>query len=101
MTTAVATLRICLAYTDYPARALQNNLNLLVQLPDNSKLTGNRGLRQSITSVDADNNVEIVRIDNAAVGNYLIQITASNLLHAPQEFALVVTGQMQGQLTPV
>lgn len=72
MTTAVATLRICLAYTDYPARALQNNLNLLVQLPDNSKLTGNRGLRQSITSVDADNNVEIVRIDNAAVGNYLI-----------------------------
>jgi hypothetical protein len=30
----------------------------------------------------------------------VIQITATNLLHVPQDFALVVTGDLQGGLTP-
>jgi serine protease AprX len=95
---ANCTLRICLAYTDYPGRGLQNNLNLLVQKPDGKKVVGNDGLRQAFKSLDVDNNVEVCRIENAAPGNYLIQITASNLLHSPQDFALVVTGTLNGDL---
>ena len=86
-------LRICLAYTDHPARALQNNLNLTVQLPDASKVMGNAQLPNSLRIPDPDNNVEIVRIDNAVAGTYLIQVSASNLLKAPQDFALVATGE--------
>jgi serine protease AprX len=99
---AGAELRFCLAYTDYPARALQNNLNLFVQKPDGSKLVGNAGLRQSLSIPDVDNNVEIVRLTNAPPGTYLIQVTATNILHGPQEFALVVTGNlMVGRLAPL
>lgn len=86
-------LRICLAYTDHPARGLQNNLNLFVQLPDGSKVMGNAQLPSSLNIPDPDNNVEIVRIDNAAQGSYLIQVTASNLLKPPQDFALVAAGE--------
>jgi serine protease AprX len=89
-------LRICLAYTDPPGRSLQNNLNLFVQTPDNTKLFGNQQLRQSLNIPDVDNNVEIVRIDNPKPGSYLIQVTATNLLRSPQDFALIVTGDVGG-----
>jgi len=89
-------LRVCLAYTDAPGRGLQNNLNLFVQTPDNTKLFGNQQLRQSLNIPDVDNNVEIVRIDNPKPGSYLIQVTATNLLSSPQDFALVVTGDLGG-----
>ncbi len=85
-------LRICLAYTDYPGRSLQNNLNLLVQAPDNTKFTGNAQLRLGLQPLDSDNNVEVVRIAAPLQGNYLIQVSAQNILKSPQEFALVVTG---------
>lgn len=88
-----SSLRICLAYTDLPARALQNNLNLFVQRPDGSKLMGNEALPNGLNIPDPDNNVELVRIDNPDVGTYLIQITASNLLKGPQDYALVVLGE--------
>lgn len=91
-------LRVCLAYTDYPGRAVQNNLNLLVQAPDRRKLIGNQGIRQDLRGIDRDNNVEVIRIKDAAPGSYWVQITASNLLHPPQEFALVVTGPLSGGL---
>jgi hypothetical protein len=45
---------------------------------------------------DVDNNVEVVRIDNPKPGPYLIQVTATNLLRSPQDFALVVTGDLGG-----
>ncbi|MEA2875570.1 MAG: serine protease AprX [Hyphomicrobiales bacterium] len=93
-------LRICLAYTDAPGRGLQNNLNLFVQTPGGQKLMGNHQLRHSLGIPDVDNNIEIVRIANPQAGPYLIQITATNLLHVPQDFALVVTGDLQGGLTP-
>ena len=89
-------LRICLAYTDPPGRGLQNNLNLFVQTPDNTKLFGNQQLRQSLNIPDVDNNVEIVRIDDPKPGSYLIQVSATNLLRSPQDFALVVTGDFSG-----
>jgi hypothetical protein len=93
-------LRICLAYTDVPGRALQNNLNLLVQTPSNAKLTGNFQLRMGLLPLDTDNNVEVVRIEAPAKGDYLIQVTAANLLKPPQEFALVVSGDLTSKLAP-
>jgi hypothetical protein len=93
-------LRICLAYTDVPGRALQNNLNLLVQTPSNAKLTGNFQLRMGLLPLDTDNNVEVVRIEAPAKGDYLIQVTAANLLKPPQEFALVVSGDLASKLAP-
>jgi hypothetical protein len=94
-------LRVCLAYTDFPARALQNNLNLFVQHPNNKKSVGNERLRFSLGLPDVDNNVEVVFVKDPVAGIYLIQIAATNLLHAPQDFALVVTGDLDGDLVEV
>jgi hypothetical protein len=89
----VPEIRICLAYTDVPARALQNNLNLIVQhIQSGQRWTGNSGLPDGITRLDTTNNVERVLIANPQPGNYVVQIVASNLLKPPQDFALVVTG---------
>jgi len=85
-------LRICLAYTDVAARALQNNLNLMVQqVGTGTKWMGNATLPDVLTLPDPDNNVEVVRVQNAAAGPYLIQVFVGNLLKSPQDFALVVT----------
>jgi hypothetical protein len=94
-------LRLCLAYTDWAGRGLQNNLNLFLQLPDGSKRVGNHQLRNSMGLPDGDNNVEVIRIDDAPAGSYLVQITAANLLHTPQDFALVVTGNIRNTLTRI
>lgn len=96
-----SSLRICLAYTDLSARALQNNLNLFVQVPSGQKILGNAQIPNSLNIPDPDNNVEAVRIENAPAGTYLIQVTASNLLKGPQDFALVVTGENVSTLIPI
>ena len=92
---------ICLVWTDAPGRALQNNLNLLVETPAAQKVAGNEKLPMALGPVDQENNVEIVRFDAPAAGKYRIQISASNLLTASQDFALVVTGALTSPLTPV
>lgn len=90
---AVPELRFCMAYTDAPARSLQNNLNLIVQhLESNIKHMGNSNLPDALTQPDPDNNVETVKISNAPAGTYFIQVAASNLVTPPQDFALVLTG---------
>lgn len=97
-------LRICLAYTDRPARGIQNNLNLFVQhLDSGQKWIGNEDLPLSLNIPDPDNNVEVVRLENPSAGDYLIQISATNLLlnrGESQAFALVVTGELSGSLVP-
>ncbi len=92
-------LRICLTWTDLPARALQNNLNLFVQYPHSGqKWIGNENLPMGLKIPDPDNNVEVVRLEKPQHGDYLIQVAATNLLQAPQDFALVVTGKLTSQL---
>ncbi|HEV7880414.1 S8 family serine peptidase [Bradyrhizobium sp.] len=91
---AGATLRVCLAYTDRPARGAQNQVALLVRKSGGGEmLTGNFQLRGSLGKIDRDNNVQVVRIANAAAGIYDIQISATNLRES-QDFALVVTGDL-------
>ena len=98
----VPELRFCLAYTDIPARGLQNNLNMIVQhLESGTKVLGNAQLPDALTLPDGDNNVEVVRLDAPAAGTYLVQIFVSNLLAGPQPFALVITGAGVPPLTEI
>ncbi|MGD8245420.1 MAG: S8 family serine peptidase, partial [Anaerolineae bacterium] len=92
-------LRLCLTWTDLPGRAVQNNLNLFLQLPSGAKVSGNTNLPQKLTRLDRDNNIETIRLENPTPGNYLIQIAAKSLLRGPQDFALVVTGDLESPLT--
>jgi serine protease AprX len=95
-------LRICMAYTDVPGRGVQNNLNLLLEVPNSpQKLFGNAQVPRGFNGPDANNNVEIIRIENAPAGSYLVAIIASNLLHAPQDVALAVTGRLTTPLTRI
>jgi serine protease AprX len=95
-------LRICLAYTDPPARALQNNVNLIVQhLASGTKFVGNARLPNALTQLDTTNNVESVCIPTPPEGDYIIQIVASNLLKPPQDFAVVVSGTGISQLNRI
>jgi len=95
-------LRLCLAYTDIAARALQNNLDLFVQhMQSGQKWIGNADLPSGLKIPDPDNNVEVIRLENPPTGDYLVQITATNLLQVGQDFALVVTGELASPLVQV
>jgi subtilisin family serine protease len=91
-------LRVCLAWTDLAARALQNNLNLIVEDPAGQKHVGNVDLPQRLGAFDPENNVEVLRFDDPAPGDYLIMGFAYNLLKPPQDYALVVTGALTSDL---
>lgn len=92
-------LRICLAYTDLPASGLQNILRLMVEAPDGRKFLGNGWLSpRGVPVPDDDNNVSIVRLEAPVAGQYLVQVTAWNILEGPQDYALVVTGALESML---
>lgn len=94
-------LRICLTWTDPPGRGLQNNLNLFIQDPKGEKFMGNKDLPIALKIPDPDNPIEVVRFEKPNQGDYLIQITATNILKAPQDFALVVTGDLTSPLAQI
>jgi serine protease AprX len=91
--TAPGWIKICLVYTDIPARALQNNLNLFADMashPD-SPWRGNQNAPSLLHQLDTVNNVEIISIENAFAGDYIIKVVATNLIKGPQDFAVVIT----------
>lgn len=95
-------LRICMAYTDQPGRGVQNNLNLLLEVPGApNKLFGNAKVPRGFNGPDANNNVEIIRLDNAPAGTYMLAIVATNILRPPQDVAVVVSGRLTSPLTIV
>ena len=95
-------LRICMAYTDHPGRGVQNNLDLFLEAPGSpNKQFGNPRVPRGFNGPDPNNNVEIIRLDNAPAGTYTLAIVASNILHPPQDVALVVTGRLTGPLTSI
>jgi subtilisin family serine protease len=95
-------LRVCMAYTDVAGRGLQNNLNLFLLHNDSGRVfMGNQDLPFSLKNPDPDNNVEVIRISNPTPGKYSIAIVASNLLFLPQDFALVVSGDLNSPLTEI
>lgn len=85
-------MRICMAYTDVPGRALQNNLNLLLDFnATGKKWIGNEMAPAVLKAPDPTNNVETIVIENASTGDYTLQITATNIIKSPQDFAFVIT----------
>ncbi|TFI59730.1 hypothetical protein E2493_02475 [Sphingomonas parva] len=99
-------IRLCLVWTDIPGRALQNAL--LMQLEDSSTNTWNSNgdlyahvempVPDPLATIpgllkrDPNNNVHVIRVDDAEPGEYFVSILADNLLAGPQGFALVVAG---------
>jgi hypothetical protein len=50
---------------------------------------------------DPTNNVEVIVIENAKPGDYTLQISATNIIKGPQDFAYVIsTGDLNTVLTP-
>ncbi len=93
-------LEVALVWTDYPATigtgaALQNDLDLTVTAPGGTQYLGNvMSGGQSIPggSHDIRNVEEVVRLNAPPAGAYTVAVDGTNVPHAPQPFALVVTG---------
>jgi len=88
--------RFALVWTDSPctsscdSKALVNDLDLKVMLPNGTVFYGNsRG--SSSAGADRLNNVEIVQL-TPVPGTYVVNVTGYNVPMGPQEFALVVLG---------
>ena len=82
-------LRVTLVWTDYPgyvgaAKALVNDLDLVVTLPGGATMRGNG-------TTDRYNNVEGVDIANPAAGTYTVAVNGYNVPSGSQPFAVVVT----------
>jgi hypothetical protein len=89
LSSSTKTLRIVMAYTDYPGDALINNLNLIVTAPDGKKYVGNHtAAAPNAMTLDAANNVELVQVKSAAKGTWVLDVVASNVSAGPQDFAL-------------
>lgn len=96
-------LRICLVWTDPAAGAsLQNILGVILEHQGLTppKRMGNQDRPSPVGRLDRDNNVQIIRLESPPPGNYLLQIFAANLLE-PQDWALVVTGDLDCGLTEI
>jgi subtilisin family serine protease len=100
-------LRICLVWTDKPARSLQNNLNLFIEHEQSQqKWEGNQDLPGRVNKPAYENNVEVVRLENPLDGDYIIQVSAENVLirnqdDILQDFALVVSGSLTSSLVEI
>ena len=88
-----APLRIALAYSDFPAPTLVNNLNLIVTAPDGRRLAGNQRAGATPTP-DVSNNTEVVHVAKPAAGRWQVEVVGSNVPNGPQEFALVILGHL-------
>lgn len=91
-------LRLCLVWTDPPpGPGIQNALALILEGPlTPAKVMGNEDRPRRIDRMDRDNNVQVVRIENPPPGNYLAVVFARNMIRPPQQYALVVTGDVSG-----
>ena len=84
------TLRIAMAYTDFPGFRLVNNLNLFASGPGHARFVGNvAGRVHGGLLLDGSNNVEVIEAASAAPGDWIVQVVASNVPRGPQDFALV------------
>jgi uncharacterized membrane protein len=102
LTRANTPLKAVLTWSDYPGstwatKQLQNDLDMVVTAPDGTAYKGNDfASGRSTTGGDADdtNNVEVVLIDQAAMGVWTIRITdvAHGGQTSDQAFALAVRG---------
>lgn len=97
-TTAAGPLRITLAYTDYWARGVQNNLDIVLEIEKPpARHIGNVDLQTLLPTMkfpDPTNNVETIKIDHAPAATWTVIVFASNVNFDPQHFALAITGAL-------
>lgn len=87
--TTSKTLRIALAYSDFPSDTLVNNLNLMATDPSGKRYIGNRSnVSKGPIVFDANNNAEAIHASNAKKGNWTVEVIASNVTSVRQDFAL-------------
>jgi hypothetical protein len=91
--TGGGTLRIVLVYSDYPGSNLVNNLNLLVTSPSGKIYLGNQPAGGTPV-FDSKNNVEVVHEPSASPGNWKVRVIASSVPMGPQDFAIVILGNV-------
>jgi subtilisin family serine protease len=95
-------LRLCLTWTDPPAAGLQNSLLVMLEHSGSGrKWLGNANRRTEFRGPDRGNNVQVIRIEAPESGAYRIQVSTPTLLHPPQAFSLVVTGDLRSDLVAV
>ena len=83
------TLRIALAYTDFPGDTLINNLNLIATDPAGQGFVGNRSSSGGDTlALDTTNNVEVIEVESAKRGAWTVSVIASNVPSGSQDFAV-------------
>lgn len=95
-------LRICLVWPDPPGVNVQCPISLMVQHAGD-RWAGNMDRPNNAYKVqlDTNNNVQIVRLEQAAQGTYQVRLTASadvDVANGPQSFALVCTGAIVSDL---
>lgn len=94
-------LRIVLAWTDWPAVYIQNNLELTLRTPDLQNLLGNSEFTAyrsvnfggGVEQFDKRNNVETILLKDPPPGDYRIKILAENTVQSPQGYAFCVVGE--------
>jgi hypothetical protein len=84
-------LRIALAYTDPPGRALVHNLNLRVVSPSGREYLGNQRTAGAAVA-DEKNNTELVHVARPTAGTWEVEVAGANVPRGPQGFALVSIG---------
>lgn len=103
-----ADLSVTLCWIDFPAKGVQNNLQLSLKTPSNEWEIGNMNHFYKKSSVfdttntfnlkphDKYNTTEKILIKNPKAGKYLIKITAQNTINLPQGYSLAVLGETSG-----
>lgn len=90
-------LRVTLCWTDYAAHGLQNQLDLLIQRPAGTLLSGNPDLKRGPwAKTDRFNNVQQIDLPDPEAGLWTIAVSASNTPFPPQGFSLVATADFAG-----
>lgn len=94
-------LRLTLAWTDRPTKALQQDLDLILITPGAKKIVGNHFLKRlSAFPTDHRNNVEQVIVEEPEAGTYTVSVLAYNTPFEDQGFSLVVTGKLTSEFLP-
>lgn len=106
-------LRVTLVYTDFPGENLENNLNLFLFSPEKRYYLGNyfedtdetdsinNSEDERMPEPDSMNNVEGIIVRNPVAGVWSLKVVASQIKHDRQDFALVVSGDIKGDVTVV
>ncbi len=100
-------LRVTLVYTDFPDEKLVNNLNLFLFSPEKKYYMGNyfedndetdsisNSEDERMPEPDSMNNVEGIVVRKPVAGVWTLKVVGSLVKHDRQDFALVISGDVQ------